>query len=208
MAALTAFFVMALMLNALNHSWFLIFLYVGGGIPMNTWLMKGYFDTVPMSLDESAKTRRCRTLPPLLANCSSTCSPNGLPYKLSGPSWDLSGTTSSLVSCFVRKNTLLLPWVSKPSLTMRKHEDCLLLSRCYPHRPSNLYSLLLPTKELCFRTYKWVATRDNLSPPPFFHFILFENLFKPRQLPSATSKLCFEQPATSFLVCTLIFIDY
>ena len=31
------------------------FLYVGGGIPMNAWLMKGYFDTVPMSLDESAK---------------------------------------------------------------------------------------------------------------------------------------------------------
>lgn len=55
MAALTAFFVMALMLNALNQSWFLIFLYVGGGIPMNAWLMKGYFDTVPISLDESAK---------------------------------------------------------------------------------------------------------------------------------------------------------
>ena len=54
-AALTAFFVMALMLNALNQSWFLIFLYVGGGIPMNAWLMKGYFDTVPISLDESAK---------------------------------------------------------------------------------------------------------------------------------------------------------
>ncbi|EHZ13870.1 binding--dependent transport system inner membrane component family protein [Streptococcus pneumoniae GA11856] len=43
------------MLNALNHNWFLIFLYVGGGIPMNAWLMKGYFGTVPMSLDESAK---------------------------------------------------------------------------------------------------------------------------------------------------------
>jgi len=55
MAALTALFVMALMLNALNKSWFLIFLYVGGGIPMNAWLMKGYFDTVPISLDESAK---------------------------------------------------------------------------------------------------------------------------------------------------------
>ena len=39
----------------LNQSWFLIFLYVGGGIPTNAWLMKGYFDTVPMSLDESAK---------------------------------------------------------------------------------------------------------------------------------------------------------
>lgn len=54
-AALTAFFVMAFLLNALNEFWFLIFLYIGGGIPMNTWLMKGYFDTVPYDLDESAK---------------------------------------------------------------------------------------------------------------------------------------------------------
>ncbi len=38
--------------------------------------------------------------------------------------------------------------------------------------------------------------------------ILFENLFKPRQLPSITSKQCFEQPAASFLVCSLIFIEY
>ncbi|MDS3440193.1 hypothetical protein RK509_10010, partial [Streptococcus pneumoniae] len=32
--------------------------------------------------------------------------------------------------------------------------------------------------------------------------------FKPRQLPSTTSKQCFEQPAASFLVCSLIFIEY
>ena len=38
--------------------------------------------------------------------------------------------------------------------------------------------------------------------------IVFENLFKPRQLASATSKPCFEQPAASFLVCSLIFIEY
>lgn len=38
--------------------------------------------------------------------------------------------------------------------------------------------------------------------------ILFENLFKLRQLPSATSKQCFEQPAASFLVYSLIFIEY
>ncbi|MBF0779648.1 MULTISPECIES: sugar ABC transporter permease [unclassified Granulicatella] len=55
MAALTAFFVVALMLGALNKNWFIILIYVGGGIPMNTWLMKGYFDTVPRSLDEAAK---------------------------------------------------------------------------------------------------------------------------------------------------------
>ncbi|ELU71151.1 hypothetical protein PNI0008_00790 [Streptococcus pneumoniae PNI0008] len=41
-----------------------------------------------------------------------------------------------------------------------------------------------------------------------YDLILFENLFKPRQLPSTTSKQCFEQPAASFLVCSLIFIEY
>ncbi|MFW7432558.1 sugar ABC transporter permease [Vagococcus carniphilus] len=55
MAALTAFYVMALLLNALDQLWFLTMIYIGGGIPMNTWLMKGYFDTVPIDLDESAK---------------------------------------------------------------------------------------------------------------------------------------------------------
>lgn len=55
MAALTAFYVMAYLLDALDQFWFLTIIYVGGGIPMNTWLMKGYFDTVPYDLDESAK---------------------------------------------------------------------------------------------------------------------------------------------------------
>lgn len=54
MAALTAFFVMALLLGAINKFWFLSLIYIGGGILMNTWLMKGYFDTVPYDLDESA----------------------------------------------------------------------------------------------------------------------------------------------------------
>lgn len=54
-AALTAYFVMAWLFNALNQYWFLILIYVGGGIPMNAWLMKGYFDTVPYDLDESTK---------------------------------------------------------------------------------------------------------------------------------------------------------
>lgn len=53
-AALTAFYVMALITGGLDRPWFMILLYAGGGIPMNTWLMKQYFDTVPISLDESA----------------------------------------------------------------------------------------------------------------------------------------------------------
>ncbi|MGX7196953.1 sugar ABC transporter permease [Enterococcus olivae] len=55
MAALTAFFVMALLSGGLDRFWFLTLIYIGGAIPMNTWLMKGYFDTVPIDLDESAK---------------------------------------------------------------------------------------------------------------------------------------------------------
>ena len=44
-----------------------------------------------------------------------------------------------------------------------------------------------------------------------YRFILFENLFKPRQRRLAvdeTSKRCFEQPAATFLVCSFIFIEY
>ena len=117
MAALTAFFVMALMLNALNHSWFLIFLYVGGGIPMNAWLMKGYFDTVPMSLDESAKLdgaghfrRFWQIVLPLVR-----------PMVAVQALWAFMGPFGDyipLVSCFVRKNTLQLPLVYRPLSAM------------------------------------------------------------------------------------------
>jgi arabinogalactan oligomer/maltooligosaccharide transport system permease protein len=37
-----------------NTSWGLILLYLGGALGVNTWLMKGFFDTVPRELDESA----------------------------------------------------------------------------------------------------------------------------------------------------------
>jgi ABC-type maltose transport system permease subunit len=33
----------------------LILIYLGGAMGFNTWLMKGYFDTIPRSLEESAK---------------------------------------------------------------------------------------------------------------------------------------------------------
>lgn len=55
MAALTAFYVLGMLINGLDHYWYLTLIYIGGGSPMNTWLMKGYFDTVPYDFDESAK---------------------------------------------------------------------------------------------------------------------------------------------------------
>ena len=38
----------------LNSHGGLILVYAGGALGFNTWLMKGYFDTIPRSLDESA----------------------------------------------------------------------------------------------------------------------------------------------------------
>ncbi len=37
-----------------NTPWGLILLYLGGALGVNTWLMKGFLDTVPKELDESA----------------------------------------------------------------------------------------------------------------------------------------------------------
>ncbi|WP_026673792.1 sugar ABC transporter permease [Alkalihalobacterium bogoriense] len=54
-SALVALFVLAQMLGMVNSHWLLILLYIGGQIPMNTYLMKGYMDSIPMDLDESAK---------------------------------------------------------------------------------------------------------------------------------------------------------
>lgn len=39
----------------LDSLWGLVIIYIGGGLPMNAFLVKGYFDTIPRDLDESAK---------------------------------------------------------------------------------------------------------------------------------------------------------
>lgn len=54
-AALIAIFVLANRLGLIDTHYGLILFYVGGQIPMSTWLMKGYLDTIPKDLDESAR---------------------------------------------------------------------------------------------------------------------------------------------------------
>ncbi|PAV30965.1 sugar ABC transporter permease [Virgibacillus profundi] len=54
-AALIAIFVLANVTGLINTHLGLILLYMGGAIPMNTWLLKGYLDTIPKELDESAR---------------------------------------------------------------------------------------------------------------------------------------------------------
>ncbi|NLM96167.1 MAG: sugar ABC transporter permease [Halanaerobiaceae bacterium] len=55
MLAMIAIYVLLLRLRALDTLWGLVMVYVAGNIPYNTWLVKSYMDTIPKSLDESAR---------------------------------------------------------------------------------------------------------------------------------------------------------
>lgn len=54
-SALIAIFVLSQMLGLVNSHLALVLIYVGGMIPMNTYLMKGYIDSIPRDMDESAR---------------------------------------------------------------------------------------------------------------------------------------------------------
>lgn len=53
--AMVAFYVLLNMVGLLDNHWGLILIYLGGQIPFNAWLMKGYMDTIPRGLDEAAR---------------------------------------------------------------------------------------------------------------------------------------------------------
>jgi arabinogalactan oligomer/maltooligosaccharide transport system permease protein len=61
MLAIVALYVLLLTMGdffpfaGMNTHTGLIMIYLGGAMGFNTWLMKGYFDTIPRSLEESAK---------------------------------------------------------------------------------------------------------------------------------------------------------
>jgi arabinogalactan oligomer / maltooligosaccharide transport system permease protein len=54
-AALIAIYVLAMVTHLLDTHLALILIYTGGLLPMNMYLAKGYFDTIPKELDESAR---------------------------------------------------------------------------------------------------------------------------------------------------------
>ncbi|SDN61546.1 carbohydrate ABC transporter membrane protein 2, CUT1 family [Alkalicoccus daliensis] len=53
--AMVALYILLNTVNLLDSLIGLIIIYIGGAIPMNAFLVKGYFDTIPRELDESAK---------------------------------------------------------------------------------------------------------------------------------------------------------
>ena len=50
-----AIYILLLQLGLLDNHWGLILVYSAGSIPFGAWLVKGYFDGLPRSLDEAAK---------------------------------------------------------------------------------------------------------------------------------------------------------
>ncbi|AOM83409.1 ABC transporter permease [Salisediminibacterium beveridgei] len=53
--AMVALYILLNTVGLLDSLVGLILIYIGGAIPMNAFLVKGYFDTIPRELDESAK---------------------------------------------------------------------------------------------------------------------------------------------------------
>ncbi|HET7628915.1 MAG TPA: sugar ABC transporter permease [Bacillales bacterium] len=53
--AMVAFYILLNLVGLLNTLTGLILIYIGGQIPFNAWLVKGYFDTIPRELDEAAR---------------------------------------------------------------------------------------------------------------------------------------------------------
>ncbi|MFD2655047.1 sugar ABC transporter permease [Gracilibacillus thailandensis] len=55
MMAMVALYILLNLVGLLDTLTGLILIYVGGQIPFNAWLVKGYLDTIPRELDESAR---------------------------------------------------------------------------------------------------------------------------------------------------------
>jgi len=51
---MTAIYILFLNFQLLDNLWGLALIYIAGQIPYNTWLMKGYMQNIPKSLDEAA----------------------------------------------------------------------------------------------------------------------------------------------------------
>lgn len=51
---MTALYILFLTFGLLDNHWALILCYAAGQIPYNTWLIKGYMNSIPKELDESA----------------------------------------------------------------------------------------------------------------------------------------------------------
>ncbi|MFB5760169.1 sugar ABC transporter permease [Paenibacillus medicaginis] len=52
---MVAIYLLLNVVGLLDSLWGLVVIYIGGGLPMNAFLVKGYLDTIPRDLDESAK---------------------------------------------------------------------------------------------------------------------------------------------------------
>lgn len=53
--SMTAIYILLSKMNLIDTYTGLLFVYVTGSLPFMTWLVKGYFDAIPCSLDEAAK---------------------------------------------------------------------------------------------------------------------------------------------------------
>lgn len=85
----------------------LVLIYSAGAIPLNIWLLKGYFDSIPTELEESAKLDGCTGLQSFLR----------IVLPLSAP-----GVSASIIFSFITAwNEFMVALVMTSSTTMRTY---------------------------------------------------------------------------------------
>lgn len=102
--SMTAIYVLLAKLNLIDSILGLLFVYIAGSLPFTTWLVKGFFDAIPISLDEAAKI-------------------DGAGHLMIF--WDIVLPLSRPILVFVALSSFTMPWMDfiLPALILRSPEQ-------------------------------------------------------------------------------------
>ncbi len=67
-------------LGLLNTLFPLVLMSTAFNVPIGTWILKNYFDTIPRDLDDAAKVDGCNSVNSFLSNCCTCAIPKLLQY--------------------------------------------------------------------------------------------------------------------------------
>lgn len=102
--SMTAIYILLSKLNLIDSIFGLLLIYVAGTLPFSTWLVKGFFDAIPIALDEAAKI-------------------DGAGHLMIF--WDIILPLSRPILVFVALSSFTMPWMDfvLPTLVLRSAEQ-------------------------------------------------------------------------------------
>ncbi len=144
--SMTAIYTLFSLVGLVGSPTSMILIYVAGAIPYNTWLVKGYLDGIPMSLDEAAYLDGCTKLQTF--------------FKITLP-------LAKPIMTYVAVNQFLSPWMDYilPSMLLSRDEQKTLAV--------GLYGLIAQSKDV--QSTLFAAGSVLIAIPITILFLLFQN---------------------------------